>query len=826
MPGEHYTHIFLGGPSSRRNFTNPRRGGSSPRIPARDRARHSAYLQQRLEQAWDLQVTEATSTAAIHVERQGTYIEFLSEPGFELVVQSLEDRRSGIRLQNVREVRTGDSTTTLATVYVPNQKRAHFLRKILAYANENTGSSKPKHEKLINSVSDIRRAVLKSFWRSEEWAEAPTEQPDWVEVWLSGDTEEVISRFGSIARVLELGVADDVLKFPERTVKLVRATRQQLERLIENSDDIAEFRIARRLASFFIELENRDQMEHVRDLLARCSFNDDAKVAVCILDTGVNNAHLLLKPVLNGVDLHTAKPEWGTHDHHGHGTLMAGTVAYGDLLALLGSSEPVQIHHRLESAKILPPPTGQNPKRLWGYFTAQGLSRAEIQAPDRTRVACMAITSTDDRDQGRPSSWSGAIDELASGSEDDKQRLIIVSAGNVSDSRSWLNYPNDNLTNEVHDPGQAWNALTVGASTEKTSITNPALSSYTAVARSGELSPHSSTSVTWSARRWPIKPEVVFEGGNVAVGPNGSVFDTEDLTLISTSHDPQVAQFAPFCATSAAAAQAAWMAAQILSRYPLAWPETVRALIVHSAGWTSAIKRQFLPSEPNKADIARLLRICGYGKPDLERALYSMAHSLTLISETTLQPYDKKDGRYITRDMHLYELPWPTDVLADLGELQVSMRVTLSYFVEPGPGEIGWEDRYRYASHALRFDVNGSGESKDEFVGRVNTQARIDGEHPGTEGARRNWIIGEARNVGSIHSDIWQGTAADLAGSNLVAVYPGVGWWRERQHLNRWDRKCRYSLIISIHTPEQNIDVYTPVLNQIGVKTTVDVATS
>jgi hypothetical protein len=40
--------------------------------------------------------------------------------------------------------------------------------------------------------------------------------------------------------------------------------------------------------------------------------------------------------------------------------------------------------------------------------------------------------------------------------------------------------------------------------------------------------------------------------------------------------------------------------------------------------------------------------------------------------------------------MHLHQLPWPTEVLEDLGPTQVSMRVTLSYFIEPSPNNIGW----------------------------------------------------------------------------------------------------------------------------------------
>lgn len=40
------------------------------------------------------------------------------------------------------------------------------------------------------------------------------------------------------------------------------------------------------------------------------------------------------------------------------------------------------------------------------------------------------------------------------------------------------------------------------------------------------------------------------------------------------------------------------------------------------------------------------------------------------------------------------------------------MRVTLSYFVEPGPGEVGWEDKYRYLACGLRFDAI---ETKDDL---------------------------------------------------------------------------------------------------------------
>jgi hypothetical protein len=68
----------------------------------------------------------------------------------------------------------------------------------------------------------------------------------------------------------------------------------------------------------------------------------------------------------------------------------------------------------------------------------------------------------------------------------------------------------------------------------------------------------------------------------------------------------------------------------------------------------------------------------------------------------------------------------------------------------------------------LRFELNSPGEAKDEFIRRINMAERGDENgHPGTQSAATHWLIGaQARDKGSIHSDIWQGTAPELAASN------------------------------------------------------------
>jgi len=48
-------------------------------------------------------------------------------------------------------------------------------------------------------------------------------------------------------------------------------------------------------------------------------------------------------------------------------------------------------------------------------------------------------------------------------------------------------------------------------------------------------------------------------------------------------------------------------------------------------------------------------------------------------------------------------------------------------------------------------------------------------------------------------------------------VYPVIGWWRERPWLDRWDQTARYTLIVSLETPSEEVDIYTPVTVQLEI---------
>ena len=823
-----YPHLFLDARFRESlGYTRQNTGRNVEEKTVRDRPAHAALIEERLVAAW--RDAEESRQAVSTTTSSGVYLEFEIDLNSECPISTLDPRNRGVELRNIRVEGEAEESRQFATVFVPDEQRGYFAKLVADYATKDTQKGNPSNQRFVESIDDIRSALLKSFWTNIS-NEIPGDDPQWVEIWLQDPTPDlaldgdspVVSEFRALLPQLQIEEQAEraVLRFPERAVVLVRANREQLSKIAVASDTLAEIRPAAELASFFVDdLTRQEQAEFVEDLVKRMQVNPNVEIAVCILDGGINRGHPILEPVLNEDDCHTVKPEWGTSDHRddGHGTAMAGIAAFGDLQKAIESSSSIPIDHCLESSKLLPPPPEENPKRLWGNYTSQAINRAEIKLR-RARVICMAVSSVEDMDRGRPSSWSGKVDQMISGAEDELQRLFVIASGNTDEQSVYQNYPDGLLVSSVQNPAQAWNALSVGGFTEKTEFDSEG-SNLERLADAGEASPFTTTSGTWDTKRWPIKPEIVLEGGNAVKDQYSFIFPHDDMSLLTTEAKFQDNGYlSTFHGTSAASASAAWMAARIHSSYPDLWPETVRALLVHSSNWTDAMKEQFLDGE-GKTDYARLARACGYGVPDLERALSCPANSLSLVSEATLQPFGLSDDkkRKVTNEMHLYELPWPKEDLLGVGSESVKMRITLSYYIEPSPGEIGWKDRYRYASHGLRFELNRPGEERERFEKRINRQALEENEEKPKGSAAEFWTIGSARDTGSIHSDIWMGSAAELADSNLIAIFPINGWWKERSHLGKWNRTTRYALVVSIETPIQEIDIYSSVAAQVGV---------
>lgn len=796
-------------------------------IVVRDRVEHGEKLKSQLSAA--LKDNEDLNSYAI-AERDGIYLEFRGEKGEDLAITSLESLRQGIRLLNVRS----EDETQFATVFIPTGKESYFLNKIEKYADDSnfTKNGKIPHAALLSNIESIRLALVDALWTGSE-KHRPSTKKKWIEVWLrteNGKEEELWVAFRDILNNLNIAHRNTYLLFPERMVTLVQADKNDLSSLMMHSDVLAEIRESSTVASFFTNLEGKDQQEWVADLLSRVSFLP-GDVSVCLLDSGINEGHPLLNPIVDKDVVLSVDDNLSAFDRDNHGTRLAGIVAYDDLNKLLESSSSITINHSIESIKIYDQIKNNEPE-LYGEIAKEAIDLAYIAKQKSNRIFCSGVTADETEiTDGHPTSWSAALDEAISHPDDssEEHELVLVSGGNITlEMLNGTSYPEANEVRAVRSPGQSWNALTVGAYCDNSLIREEAIlsSGYLPVARENELSPFSTTSLTWRHNQSPIKPEIICPGGN-AICKDNDYSDCQDLSLLTTGANVLGRPLDTINATSAAVAKASYIAAELENAYPNLWPETIRGLIVHSARWSKEMKDYYCPEDsPEDCQTKgrrRLLRACGYGIPDLSRAIECKTNSVNLIIQGSFRPFKEEKNRDMMNEMHFHTLPWPREVLQSLSSADALLRITLSYYIEPGPGQIGWNSRYRYPSHGLRFDVNKPGETLYEFQRRINVSMRDETEKSNkASSGSGGWYLGtKNRDVGSIHSDFKTMTAADLSDIEYLAVYPVIGWWRSRKHLGKINSIARYSLIVSVETPAENVDLYSEIANKIELASPV-----
>lgn len=837
MPPQLRPHLLVDGFVTSSDFKSPL-SVKRDVAPQRNRDAHGRRLLRQVQTLVQQSVQLNQERAQHELPSQaGMTVAIEIRPKGALDPKIFEWKRDGVE---VLTVASGDEFD-LVTIHVPDGKLSALERRVEDYVHkDNLAGTKPVNANLINAIENVRRAAFSELW-TQNAPLPPSEQVRWYQVWLrqlnkrSGATRD---EFADLAAKLDILVEPGHVTFPGRVVVAVQCTRQALEHAMQLLDMIAEIRGVEPTAEFFLaHLRPAEQAAWIEDLLARTAHPDgEAAPFVTILDTGVNRGHPLLRASLNVEDMQTVHPQWPASDQVGHGTEMAGLALYGDLTPILASTDQVSLPHRLESVKIWPD-EGENLPHLYGPVCAEAVSRVEVLYPRRRRTFAMMTTSSG-TNIGEPSEWSATIDQLAFGrapleiganAQDDEndyrvQRLFVLSAGNVP-WHEWAEYPDRNSLSPIHNPAQAWNALTVGAATNLTELDGNRYPNYVPIAPVGALSPSTTTALLWK-RPWPYKPDVVAEGGNgslehgrhISVGP-------ESLRLLTTSHDPVNQPFAESGDTSAAAAQVARVCAHLSAEYPGYWPETIRALVIHGARYTKAM-RDKLGFPPRRREKEALLNTYGYGMVSLENSCYSTERRPTLVVQQTFLPYRLESGTVRLGQMQLHDLPWPAEQLTELGEAEVTLRVTLSYFVEPNPSKRGWQSKFRYQSYALRFAVKAAIETDDEFMARVNKLERDqDSDDAHGDADAPDWTFGsQLRSRGSVHSDIWTGTAVQLAAKSQVAVFPVGGWWKDWKEAAQHGAEARYSLVVSLDVaPGIETDLYTPIANTIAAAVVVDI---
>lgn len=819
-------------------YPKPGGGGDFP-IAERDRAIHGNKVIQQLNKIREqFAINKEEHLPQNIVRDDAIYVEFFSEWNFPLKFESLNQEADEPKYQvlNIKRevIIENDEEKERFKVVVMMKEGAvsTFLKKAGEYLTQNTkdkdknDTGLPAHRSLISNIENIELATLKSFWSDEP--EIPFPQEDevlWWEVWFRRTNSDKyrIQRVLSNLEIIGAQVGKNELTFPEHTVKVVKATAKQLSSSLILLDNLAELRKPQQLNDFItgpnVDLE--DKQAWVEDLIKRTEYHtDENSVVICLLDSGVNNKHPLLTKILPDKRLYTLKESWGTEDtwsNGGHGTGMSGLALYGDLTEALSTTHNIKIYHGVESFKIIHPADPNDPD-LYGAITEYACNAPVVDFPNNPRIYCLAITDSKLAFNGRPSTWSAAIDKLTFGNSDPfAPQLFIISGGNVNyiiPEHNATHFPDRNYYESIHDPAQSYNALTVGTYTRMDRIDQKVWPGVVPLAKNGSMSPSNSTSLMWDSQ-WPIKPDVVMEGGNLGVDGSSLMDNIPTLKPLSLDKDFTNYILYPFGDTSGAAALASKMAAEIRTAYPKLWPETIKALMVHSADWTEQMLNGINFNSANVSEKRNLLRTYGFGVPILEKALHSAKNSLTLIAENFIQPY-RLDGASVRyNEFHLYEIPWPIDILQNyLTEKDVRLKLTLSYFIDPNPGNRRYANNFSYHSHSLDFKMIKPTEDLDQFKRRIS--GAEENQKTPYNGEDEPWFLKDAvRNRGSIKKDFLISSGADLATRNIVAIYPKIGWYNSRKRLGMVETKVRYSLIISIEADNIDIDIYNPVFQLI-----------
>jgi hypothetical protein len=388
---------------------------------------------------------------------------------------------------------------------------------------------------------------------------------------------------------------------------------------------------------------------------------------IAVIDSGLTPAHPFLSPAL-GEAAPVPNSLGDPTDGHGHGTMVAGLALYGD------------VEHCIQARAFVPQLTLYSARVLNDQcrFDDENLITSQMQEAIRyfaSTYNCRVfnISLGDARlpyHGGKVSPWASILDVLAR----ELNVVITVSAGNYcydpgpgnSPDTHVHSYPRYLLKDEARiiEPATGAIVLTVGSLAHTADVPpgSPTASvSFRPIALAGQPSPFTRSGPGLADA---IKPEFSEFGGNYAYdGAFQSIRDDiRELSIVSFNRDYLTRLFTTDVGTSFAAPRVAHMAARLFESFPDASANLIRALLAASA----VVPQPSLEALQSLGEEA-ILRVCGYGKPNLEHSQTSDENRVVLYGESALG-FD---------NFHIYEVPIPEEFTRNAGTRSIT--VTLAF---------------------------------------------------------------------------------------------------------------------------------------------------
>lgn len=475
--------------------------------------------------------------------------------------------------------------------------------------------------------------------------------------------------------------------------------------------------------------------------------NDNA-AKICILDSGINTNHPLLKSAIaESANFIDGDDEF---DQAGHGTAVAGIALYGDLEACNASKfwEPSLW---LYNGKVLDGNASFDAQTIENTLTTAVQYFVDLGC----RIFNLSLGNANAPYDGKHiRGISYVLDNLAR----QHDILFVVSTGNFEGNEeppvpknSWRDeYPEYLLSNEsvIIDPAPALNVLTVGSLAKHNSTIDA--QRYPEIS---QLSPASENQPSPFTRHGPsvngaLKPELVAVGGNLAnpMRRDGEQWKRDMRGLgVLTCHNEFIGNtlFKEVSGTSFAAPYVTHLAGRLLTEYPDASANLLRAMLVNHANLLNECRNIFSEEEIKaykKSNANRELprEVAGYGSIDEDSLYRSSEDAVVLIAEDDIE----------NNSHEFFELPLPKEFLRSNRGMR-ELRVTLAY--TPAVRTT----RLDYRASKISFNLV-KGSSLESVQRHFNKTTQKEVKKVNDSSAPNRVITSELRAKGTVQSSIWE----------------------------------------------------------------------
>ena len=404
------------------------------------------------------------------------------------------------------------------------------------------------------------------------------------------------------------------------------------------------------------------------DELGEVMAPDGRSAIVGLIDSGVASGHPLIGTAVLASDaIGTGIEE--DQDQHGHGTMVASLLLYGDLQTAIASGRPLQPICRVVSARVLDSGNQFPVDELW----EKDLQEAMTWCADHG-AKIINLSLGDDRSPYSPPrqmSAAAIVDDLAR----QLGLVVVVATGNSHpadyltdiNSSSARDYPTALLQDDatgILDPGTSLLGLTVGGLT--TAEASGSYSSRETLQRQPMGDPNWPSPIT---RTGPgpgqaIKPELTELAGTLGIEHGTLVSNDAELGVTgANAHTGGLLSWD--VGTSYAAPLISRVAAATVSRFPNFSAELIRSLVLISA------ERIPFTDHLKGGDAAREMAeraLLGYGRPSIPRACESTSHRVILVAEENIS----------INGVHIFEIPVPSSFYSSGGKRGLDIALAYS----------------------------------------------------------------------------------------------------------------------------------------------------